>query len=138
MCTIASGWRIISWAITLKMSFISAAAGENGKMCRDEIGTVGRATKTTVLNIHKVGPYYDVYIGRPSKWGNPFTHRKDNTIAKFLVATREEAVEAYRDWIKAQPELLAALPELKGKRLGCFCKPQSCHGDILAEMADAL
>lgn len=41
---------------------------------------------------------YDIYIGRPSKWGNPFTHIVDrNTLASHVVASREEAVEAYRE-----------------------------------------
>ena len=35
-----------------------------------------------------------------------------------------------------QPALLAALPELRGKRLGCWCAPQACHGDVLAQLAD--
>ena len=80
---------------------------------------------------------YDVYIGRPSIWGNPFSHR-DFTKAQFKVETREQAVEAYRQWIKTQPQLLSRLPELKGKVLACWCKPQSCHGDVLAELADAV
>lgn len=92
--------------------------------------------KTEVVNKHHGEPF-DVYIGRGSKWGNPFSHL-DNTKAQFKVATREEAVESYREWIQSQPELLRDLHELKGKTLACFCKPQSCHGDILAEMADAL
>lgn len=78
---------------------------------------------------------YDIYIGRPSPWGNPFTH-KNGTIAKYKVGSRDEAVKAYKEWILTQPELLARLPELKGKVLGCWCKPQACHGDILLEMAN--
>jgi hypothetical protein len=75
---------------------------------------------------------YDVYIGRPSKWGNPFTHIKDKkTKAEFIVETRDEAVDKYRDWILSNPELLKDLHELKGKTLGCWCKPKSCHGDVL-------
>ena len=43
---------------------------------------------------------YDVYIGRPSKWGNPFTHKQDGkTLAKYVVGSRDEAVEADREWI---------------------------------------
>ena len=80
---------------------------------------------------------YDVYIGRPSKWGNPFSH-KEGTLAKFRVQTRDEAVSAYAEWIKTQPELLNALPELKSKVLGCWCKPQSCHGDVLAVLCESL
>jgi len=81
---------------------------------------------------------FDVYIGRPSKWGNPFSHKPHGTLAAFIVFSREEAVEAYRAWIVQQPALMTALPELQGKTLGCWCKPQSCHGDVLAELVNAL
>ena len=75
---------------------------------------------------------YDVYIGRPSKWGNPFTHIADRkTNAEFVVASREEAIAAYAEWLQSQPDLLAALPKLRGKVLGCWCAPLPCHGDIL-------
>jgi len=80
---------------------------------------------------------HDVYIGRPSEWGNPFSHR-DGTLAKFKVGSRGEAVEAYRQWIKTQPQLLKKLHTLKGKTLACWCKPAACHGDVLAELADEL
>jgi hypothetical protein len=80
---------------------------------------------------------YDVYIGRGSKWGNPFTH-KDGTIAQFKVSSRKEAIEKYEEWIKTQPDLMDSLHELKGKTLGCWCKPQSCHGDVLKKLADSL
>lgn len=66
----------------------------------------------------------DVYIGRPSKWGNPFVIGVDGD--------RDEVIEKYSRWVKTQPQLMAALPELKGKTLVCWCKPQACHGDVLA------
>lgn len=78
---------------------------------------------------------YDVYIGRPSKWGNPYSH-KEGTLAKFKVDTREEAVERYRDYILSRPDLLDQLPELQGKVLGCWCSPKACHGDILIELVN--
>lgn len=79
---------------------------------------------------------YDVYIGRPSIWGNPFSHLP-NTLAKYKVSSREEAVSKYEQWFLAQPELVQkAKKELKGKVLGCFCKPLSCHGDILSKIAN--
>jgi len=81
---------------------------------------------------------YDVYIGRGSKWGNPYTHIKGKTKAQFLVESREKAVEEYKDWILEQPKLMADLQELKGKTLGCWCKPKACHGDILSELANSL
>jgi hypothetical protein len=79
---------------------------------------------------------YDVYIGRPSKWGNPYSH-KNGTLAKYKTATREEAIQKYKEWILTQPDLMAALPELKGKTLGCWCRPMLCHGDILIELIGA-
>lgn len=83
---------------------------------------------------------YDVYIGRPSIWGNPFSH-KDNTKAEFKVNTVEEAVQNYKNWILKQPNLLKLLPTLKDKVLGCWCKTKKspnalCHGDILKELIE--
>jgi hypothetical protein len=71
---------------------------------------------------------YDVYIGRPSKWGNPFEIGKDGT--------RKEVIEKYQNWIINQPDLMKDLPELRGKILGCWCKPQACHGDVLVRLAN--
>lgn len=82
--------------------------------------------KTTVVNKYK--QQYDIYIGRGSVWGNPFIIGRDGT--------REEVIEKYRKWIETQPVLLSKIHLLKGKRLGCFCKPLKCHGDILARLAD--
>jgi hypothetical protein len=87
-----------------------------------------------VMSVVHCKQKHDVYIGRPSKWGNPFSHKP--SMAKYMVATREEAIEKYRIWIQSQPELLSALPELRGKVLGCWCKPKACHGDVLVAMAN--
>lgn len=90
-------------------------------------------TKPTVVHFKKHP--YDVYIGRGSKWGNPYTHISDRkTKADFIVATREEAISKYKEYILSRPDLMADLYELKGKVLGCWCKPKSCHGDVLAEL----
>lgn len=89
--------------------------------------------KTSVVHCRK--ERYDVYIGRPSDWGNPFSHLPGAN-AQFRVSSRDEAIKKYRAWILERPELLARLKELKGKTLGCWCKPQGCHGDVLAELAD--
>lgn len=78
---------------------------------------------------------YDIYIGRPSIWGNPFSH-KDGTKAIYKVATREEAINAYKNWILKQSHLMNRLCELKGKTLACWCKPLACHGDILIKLAN--
>lgn len=71
---------------------------------------------------------FDVYIGRPSKWGNPFEIGRNGT--------RLEVIARYEEWIGSQPDLLAALPELAGRTLGCWCAPRACHGDVLARLAD--
>ena len=89
--------------------------------------------------VHCKKEKYDVYIGRPSKWGNLFTHKADGkTLAKYIVSTREDAVNAYREWITngEGQYLLDDLYELKDKVLGCWCKPLSCHGDVLAELVE--
>jgi len=87
--------------------------------------------------VHRSRSRFDVYIGRPSKWGNPFSH-KPGTLALYRVASREEAIARYREWLLAQPELVAQVKsELKGKVLGCWCSPLPCHGDVLRELADA-
>ena len=79
--------------------------------------------------VHCKREAYDVYIGRPSKWGNPFVIGKDGT--------REQVIEKYGRWLTSQTALMAALPEPKGKTLGCWCTPHACHGDVLAELANA-
>lgn len=78
---------------------------------------------------------YDIYVGRPSKWGNPFSHR-EGTLAEHKVETREEAVKKYEEWLLKNEELMASLGELKGKILGCWCWPLSCHAEILARLAN--
>jgi hypothetical protein len=82
--------------------------------------------KTKVVHCKK--EKYDIYIGRPSKWGNPFVIGKDGT--------RKEVLQKYRNHIITTPELFNALEELEGKILGCWCKPKSCHGDILVELIE--
>ena len=80
--------------------------------------------------VHCSKEKYDVYIGRPSKWGNPFTMGRDGT--------REEVIEKYRKYLRNKPELLSEIHTLKGKTLGCWCSPQACHGDVLAQLANAI
>lgn len=80
--------------------------------------------------VHCKKSVFDVYIGRGSKWGNPFRIGADGS--------REDVIMKYKVWILKQPALLAALGELKGKTLGCWCHPKQCHGDVLAKMADAI
>jgi len=79
---------------------------------------------TKVVNLKE--EKYDVYIGRGSKWGNPFRIGRDGN--------REQVIRKYKEWILTMPDLLNHLHELKGKRLGCFCSPAPCHGDVLVKL----
>ena len=76
---------------------------------------------------------YDVYIGRPTKWGNPFYLTAP---LRRNAAARAAVIEKYEAWLKTQPELLVALGELRGKVLGCYCAPLPCHGDVLLRIAN--
>lgn len=78
--------------------------------------------------VHCKKERYDVYIGRPSKWGNPFVIGKDGT--------REECIDKYRQYLLGRPELVASLGELNNKLLGCWCAPLACHGDVLMELVN--
>lgn len=84
--------------------------------------------------VHCKREAFDVYIGRPGPWGNPFslTNEKD----------RQRVIEKYRTWIleeircgRLKEEKVRAL---FGKTLGCWCAPKACHGDVLLEIAERL
>lgn len=96
--------------------------------------------------VHCMQEEYDVYIGRgrgnTDIWGSPFTHKK-GTMAPVLVDSIEEVLIRYREYVKSKPELLKRLPELKGKRLGCWCKNKRnpdalCHGDVLIDLINEM
>ena len=85
-----------------------------------------------------------VYVGRPSKWGNPFTH-KPGSSAPWRVETAQQAVDAYRIWLEVdeepQRELRAAIGELEGKVLVCTCQSSAeegppCHAEVLVRLAN--
>lgn len=94
---------------------------------------------TTIVNIKNTT--CDVYIGRGSIWGNPYSHYY-GTKAQYVVSSRGEAIAKYEEYIRAKPELMALLPTLVGKRLGCYCKQPhkfvSCHGDVLIKLIQEL
>lgn len=90
--------------------------------------------RTTVVNLHK--ERYDVYIGRAGKgkdgyFGNPFRLTSDTP------QDREELLHTYEFWfyskIASDPDFKQRIQALKGKRLGCFCKPKACHGDVIVK-----
>ena len=89
---------------------------------------------TRIVNIYKEP--YDVYIGRAGKdkdgtFGNPFN--SDD---------REKDIQLFKEYfhkkIKDDHTFRIKVLGLQGKRLGCFCKPKLCHGDIIAEYLDAI
>ena len=73
---------------------------------------------------------FDVDISRRGPWGNPFIIGRDGD--------RATVIAKHKKWFLAQPALVArAKRELRGKTLGCFCRPLfACHGDTLAEVAN--
>lgn len=100
----------------------------------------------TKQKLFELDPDHEVYVGRPSKWGNPFKLRRP--------ADRKLVVQLYEDWVlgKITKPVLAKRGvkqvkpsftvddirrELKGKRLYCWCHPKACHADVLARLADS-
>ncbi|MBF6588900.1 MAG: DUF4326 domain-containing protein [Ktedonobacterales bacterium] len=98
--------------------------------------------RTRVVNVRHED--CDQYIGRrmpgwpDGTWGNPYKVGRDGS--------RAEVIGKYREWVRHQPHLVARLPELRGKTLGCWCAPRGglpgnlhgtiCHGEVLAALAD--
>lgn len=82
---------------------------------------------------------YDVYIGRPSKWGNTHSHLP-NSAARYRTDTREAAVEYFeRDmrqrWSERGESFVDEyLRPIAGKTLGCWCAPQLCHGEVWVKL----
>jgi hypothetical protein len=78
--------------------------------------------------VNKYKSPYDVYIGRGSPFGNPFvigTH-----------GDRAEVIRKYKAWFTKQlsdHNFYQQVQQLRGKTLGCFCKPLPCHGDVIVE-----
>jgi hypothetical protein len=78
---------------------------------------------------HERPPASAVYVGRPTKWGNPFVIGKHGT--------RAEVIAKYKEYLKSRPDLIeAARKELRGKDLVCWCAPCACHADVLMEVAN--
>lgn len=70
-------------------------------------------------------PASAVYVGRPSKWGNPYRLGKGD---------RAEVIAKFREWLLSESGLDVA--ELRGKDLVCWCAPRACHADVLLELAN--
>ena len=87
------------------------------------------------------------YIGRPTPLGNPYSHLC-GTLAQFRVATRDEAVDKYREWLLSRLDgdnpatrmFVALLDEYESKgelTLVCNCIPERCHGEIIKEFIES-
>lgn len=77
-----------------------------------------------------------IYVGRPTKWGNPFRVGEIYNGRKLM---QGDAVELHRDWLLNSDrgkELLSQIDELRGKDLICWCAPRVCHADLLLELAN--
>ena len=89
-----------------------------------------RAIEPKALVVHWKKERYDVYIGRPGPFANPFRTGADGT--------REEVIAKFEAWLLDQPDFVQRVKrELRGKVLGCWCRPEKpCHGDVLARIAN--
>ncbi len=101
---------------------------------------------TEVKNIRSLGgqpiPVGGFYIGRGggSKLGNPYTHLTTNNLAKYQVATVEEAIAKFdiyiRDLVEKDEEIAELVKSLVSyDALYCWCKPRPCHGDALLKLS---
>ena len=84
--------------------------------------------KTRIVHCKKEN--FDIYIGRPSIWGNPFAVGRHGS--------REQVIEKYKEHVLQDPLLMARIMELDGKILGCWCPPEHCHGDSLIEIIQGI
>ena len=113
--------------------------GDGAQVTAEELSGYGSSATWTTDAGEEPGPRvvhckrerHDVYVGRGagSRWGNPFKSPRDGS--------RDEVIAKYERWLVRQPELMAALPELRGKVLGCWCAPKPCHADVLLRLANA-
>lgn len=77
-------------------------------------------------------PRNAVYVGRPSKWGNPYPSAET---FRWWLMTPQPQTDPPHD--PARDRILADIEELRGKDLACWCKPgASCHADTLLELAN--
>lgn len=84
--------------------------------------------------VHCKREAFDVYIGRPSQFGNPYRVMGEHTRAAVIEAFEERARRA----IERNPKAAEAIKGLYGKTLGCWCAPKACHGDVLLKLAAEL
>lgn len=93
------------------------------------------AIETTKVANKDRGDEYDVYIGRGSPWGNPFAIWEDGNDRQLVI---DKFAQYFEEEILSNPSKRKALLSLKGKILGCHCKPFACHGDVIANYLNSL
>jgi hypothetical protein len=87
--------------------------------------------KRTITDIERDNPNI-VYIGRPSKWGNPYKLTDNDSSLK-----RRVIVQQYLHWLMLEPILQKAMVnELSGKDLLCWCTPRLCHGHVIRHLIE--
>lgn len=83
--------------------------------------------ETKIVNIKTDD--FDCYIGRPNLIGNPYKIGKDGN--------RDQVIAKYRRYFNFMMKTSVVFKEdienLRGKRLGCYCRPLACHGDVIVE-----
>lgn len=121
-------WVLLFWDGTTVSDFVylSSLYAKRAKV-------VSVAT-TRVVNKER-GEEFDVYIGRGTPWGNPFAIGDEGL-------GRPEVIAMYQEYFQKKfvddPEGNRAIRSLKGKVLGCHCKPAACHGDVIAAYLNSL
>lgn len=83
-----------------------------------------------IRNVRRPWPANYVYIGRNSVWGNPYHLGRDGD--------RAAVIRRFENYLTGRPDLLSLLSNLRGKVLVCHCKPEACHGDVIANRVVAL
>ena len=112
----------------------------------DNVKNVARTDRV----VHHAKSHYDVFIARPTKWGNPIKLNDPMTLENSIllygddrrvgeIPTRDEVIVLYDNYLRHNEELKASLPELNGKILGCWCRPyRLCHGDAIINYMNEL
>lgn len=104
---------------------------------RIDVRVRSNMTETKVVRLRrkegKIVQGCDIYIGRQCTMGGWNLPKSDwyNPINVKDCKDRTDCLQQYLDYMRTRPDLLARLGELKGKTLGCWCKPEMCHGDVL-------
>lgn len=108
---------------------------------------------TTVVNVHRVNgitPAFDVYIGRASaraadprcrvtsEWCNPLRRLREGGRLESVEHLLRRYERVLREYLANNPDAVPRLLALRGKRLGCWCKPDPCHGDVLVRVIEEL